>query len=71
MLRAKESRGTALVLAKQATVAAAFAETKIRLQARQSSATIFDRRAFATGRQAGDGINLRRPLEDGSSLLLR
>lgn len=69
--RAADGQGTALVLAKQATVAAAFAETKIRLCTRQSSMTIFDHRAFVTGRQAGDGINLRRPLEDGSALLLR
>lgn len=64
-------QGTALVLAKQATVAAAFAETKIQLRTHQSSATLLDRRAFATGQRAGDRINLRRPLEDGSSLLLQ
>lgn len=63
-------QGTALVVAKQAMVAEAFRETKIRLSVRSASKIAIDRGAFAAGEQAGNGINLKRPLEDRSPELL-
>jgi hypothetical protein len=69
-LRSAMGQGTALVVAKQTMVAEAFRETKIRLTARSASKIAIDRGAFAAGEQAGNGINLKRPIEDSSPELL-
>jgi hypothetical protein len=69
-LRSAMGQGTALVVAKQTMVAEAFRETKIRLSSRSASKIAIDRGAFAAGEQAGNGINLKRPIEDRSPELL-
>lgn len=69
--RTNSAQGTALVVAKQAMVAEAFRDTKIRLSARSASKIVIDRGAFAAGKQAGNSINLKRPIEDRSPELLR
>jgi hypothetical protein len=68
--RSATSQGTALVVAKQTMVADAFRETKIRLSARSAAKIVIDQGAFAAGEQAGNGINLKRPIEDRSPGLL-
>ncbi|MCB8882707.1 DUF2786 domain-containing protein [Acidisoma cellulosilytica] len=70
-LRAGPGRGTALVLVKQTVVADAFRETKIRLRARSVTVIAIDRRAYAAGEVAGDGINLARPVTDQGPARLR
>ena len=70
-MRAGTGRGTALVLVKQTVVAEAFRETKIRLRSRSVAAISIDRRAYAAGEVAGDGINLARPVTENGPARLR
>lgn len=70
-MRAGTGRGTALVLVKQTVVAEAFRETKIRLRSRRIAAIAIDRRAYAAGEVAGDGINLARPVTENGPARLR
>ena len=69
--RAQTAQGTALVLAKQAMVREAFAETRIRLSRRAARPVRIEPRAYGAGSQAGDRINLERPVGNTPSPRLR
>jgi hypothetical protein len=59
---AQRAEGTALMLVKHRVVDDAFRETDIRLRAATSRTTIHLNGAFRHGRQAGDRVNLDRPI---------
>jgi hypothetical protein len=67
---AQRSTGTALILARHRAVESAFRETKVRLVSVRRLQPVRLRSAFQAGRQAGERVNLKRPVGGGAQTLL-
>lgn len=68
---AKASTGTALVVAKRRIVDDAFANTGIKLVSAGGGGGYYgDKGAFHSGREAGNGVNLNRPVNGSGRALL-